>query len=161
MTTAIRVASLDQVIQDLNEQIGRVHVATRRGLIAAGLYIQGESQRRCPVDLGNLKASAFTTWPGKKGAGVKGFKGNTAEVMASNHANSVNSATATVTANSSPVRTVVEVGHSAYYALYVHENMTAKHTVGSAKFLQRAFIEGAPRVIELIREEVSGELKNK
>lgn len=32
------------------------------------------------------------------------------------------------------------VGFGAEYAIYVHENMSAKHTIGQAKFLQTALV---------------------
>lgn len=34
---------------------------------------------------------------------------------------------------------LIEIGYNADYALNVHENTTAKHTVGEAKFLEKAF----------------------
>jgi len=37
----------------------------RQGLLAAGLRLQRESQRVCPVDTGNLKNSAFTRLEGQ------------------------------------------------------------------------------------------------
>jgi hypothetical protein len=44
---------------------------------------------------------------------------------------------------------VVEVsigvgGPAAPYAIYVHENLTARHTVGQAKFLESALLEALP-----------------
>lgn len=40
-------------------------------------------------------------------------------------------------------RVVVTVGYTQSYAIYVHENLTAKHPVGQAKFLEQPFREMA------------------
>lgn len=56
-----------------------------KALGAAGLFLQGQSQRLVPVDFGILKASAFTRAAGKGSA------------------------------------TVVNVGYTANYAMFVHE----------------------------------------
>lgn len=46
---------------------------------------------------------------------------------------------------------VCEVGYRAHYAIYVHENLNAKHASGSsAKFLEIPFNEKADKVIEII-----------
>jgi hypothetical protein len=60
------------------------------GLKTAGLYLQRASQLLVPVDLGVLKASAFTRAEGK------GFS------------------------------TLVIVGYTAFYAMFVHENVEMK-----------------------------------
>lgn len=157
----IRVRDMDRVVRDLNAKIAEIKNASRRGLIAAGLYIQRMSQKNSPVDLGNLKASAFTIWPGKKGAKMPNFTGDDTQMLKTNHEIVSNKATGTVNANSHNNRTVVEVGHTAFYAVYVHEDMAAKHPVGTAKFLQRALSENQPKILELVREEISEELKKK
>ena len=45
----------------------------------------------------------------------------------------------------------VEVGFSAYYALYVHEK-AAKHAVGDWKFLERSLYENQSRIIGIVKE---------
>jgi hypothetical protein len=58
---------LEQPAREMQPELGRivaeVYKATRsmeQGLLAAGLRLQRESQKRVPVDQGNLKNSAFT-----------------------------------------------------------------------------------------------------
>ena len=51
---------MDKVLKNLNREIGRIEGRTRAGLFAAGLKVQRESQKRVPVETGNLKGSAFT-----------------------------------------------------------------------------------------------------
>ena len=43
-------------------KIAKIKGRMDRSLIAAGQFIQAESQRRTPVDTGNLKGGARTTW---------------------------------------------------------------------------------------------------
>lgn len=45
----------------------------------------------------------------------------------------------------------VRVGYTQAYAIYVHENLTAFHPVGKAKFLEDPFKEMAPKVVELVK----------
>lgn len=51
---------LDEVMANFNKQIGKIKGRTIGGLLAGGLVIQAEAQRRTPVDTGNLKGSAYT-----------------------------------------------------------------------------------------------------
>lgn len=50
----------------------------------------------------------------------------------------------------------VVVGYTQNYAIYVHENMTAKHPIGQAKFLEGP----ARRLSPEIKAIILGELKN-
>lgn len=54
------VEGLDRVMGNLNREVGKIVGRTIAGLLAGGLIIQAEAQRRVPVDTGNLKGSAFT-----------------------------------------------------------------------------------------------------
>lgn len=44
----------------------------------------------------------------------------------------------------------VEVGYTAEYAPYVHEDLEARHTVGEAKFLQKAVARKRKQVLEIM-----------
>ena len=90
--------------------------------LGMALYVKGEqimakAKELTPVDTGNLRASGHVTLPriGPHKAEVElGFGG---------------SAGATVG------------GKYVGYALYVHENLSAKHKVGQAKFLEAPFVD--------------------
>ena len=45
----------------------------------------------------------------------------------------------------------VEVGYTANYAIFVHENMEARHTNGQAKFLESALRDNASRIVDIVR----------
>jgi hypothetical protein len=49
---------------------------------------------------------------------------------------------------------VVEVGFTAGYAVFVHENLQARHPVGQAKFLEQPARENAKKYAETIRMAV-------
>lgn len=48
-------------------------------------------------------------------------------------------------------------GAAAPYAVYVHENLTAHHPVGEAKFLERAALEHGPEIVRALRELLESE----
>lgn len=120
MAASVVIEGLDSVMAALNEQIGQIEGRTTGGLLAGGLIIQREAQKRTPVLTGNLKGSAYTR---KTPEDDK----------------------------------VVEVGFSAAYALFVHENLEAHHTNGQAKFLESAADDTKDQVLEAIRSRVAGQ----
>lgn len=60
------VLGLPEIIANLGKVQATAGVRVEAGLKAAGLMLQGESQRLAPVEFGNLKASAYTV---ARGAG--------------------------------------------------------------------------------------------
>jgi hypothetical protein len=55
-----QVRGLAEVTRNLNVAFAQIKGDVTAGLLEAGLQIQGSSQRRVPVEHGNLKASAYT-----------------------------------------------------------------------------------------------------
>lgn len=49
---------------------------------------------------------------------------------------------------------IVEVGTTASYSIYVHENMENHHPVGQAKFLESAIKDTQGQVLEIIKKAV-------
>lgn len=54
------VTGIGNVLANLNASIRKIEGATEEGLFAAGLFVQGESQKITPVKLGELHNRAFT-----------------------------------------------------------------------------------------------------
>ena len=52
-------------------------------------------------------------------------------------------------------RTSLMVGYSAPYAVYVHEDLQARHTNGQAKYLEQPQREYAERMALMVRESVA------
>lgn len=87
----------------------------RNALFKAGLFVQGEAQKRTPVDTGYLRASAKTR-------------------MENDYA--------------------VLITYDAAYAIFVHERVNAKHTVGEAKFLQNALDKNKRKIREILQSTI-------
>lgn len=56
----IKVEGIDDIMRNLNKEIRGIKRRTRGGLRAGGLIVQGEAQKRSPVDSDNLRKSAYT-----------------------------------------------------------------------------------------------------
>lgn len=85
---------MDIVLKNLNTQIKKIKGVSKAGLKVAGMFIEKESMKQCPVVTSNLKNSHYT------------------ELFD--------------TLNGS----VVEIGYTAFYAPFVHENPRAGKTKG-------------------------------
>ena len=56
----IRISGIEQVLKNLNWEIKLINNRSRAGLRDAALVVRRRSQQLTPVDIGNLKASAYT-----------------------------------------------------------------------------------------------------
>jgi len=56
------VKGLAAVLSKLSKEIRKIEGRTEQGMIQAGFLIQRESQRNTPVDTGNLRGGARTSW---------------------------------------------------------------------------------------------------
>lgn len=132
------VQGLEEVVINLNRQIGLLRVKSERGLIMALLFVRRDMEKTeytTPVDLGNLRSSWFIT--AAKGIEPpdnfnKSFvdvpnakKPIKAARMAADHAAVTSAMSAEASAESKPWRRIVIAGYSAFYAVFVHENLTA------------------------------------
>ena len=157
MIGAIRVKGLDKTLVKLNKEMKSIRFKTKKGLINAGFLVQRASQKIVPRDYSNLAASAFTVWGPEstivRGAGGKSFKGPQAGAMSSDHNRIVSQEKMSLPKGD--INPQVEVGFSAYYALYVHEDLNAKHKSGKeAKFLQRALERNYGRILSIVSGSV-------
>ena len=145
------IKNIPKVVAEINKNVKRVFKATKKGLIAAGLHIQGEAQRLCPVDTGNLKASGYTMWsdrsssaPNNRRASGEERNKQMLEYMA--RQSDLNSRT------KSGSDFKVEVGFVASYAIFVHGNSRqVRFKVGQEKFLQTAIQNNKVKIVEIIR----------
>lgn len=65
MASLKAIEGVAQVIENLKMRGEQIAAGTERGLKAAGLFLQRQSQKKVPVDFGVLKNSAFTRANGK------------------------------------------------------------------------------------------------
>ena len=117
MADVTRITGVDSVIRKMRKSKKMTGKALEAGLKRGGLYVQRESQKVVPIDLGNLKNSAFT----------RAFR--------------------------SGLRTVVVVGYTAFYAVYVHEDLKARHRPGKRnKYLEHPIREKRDRILKIIAQ---------
>lgn len=57
---SVEVKGLNKVLSNLQKEINGIKSRSKAGLLAAGLIVQGEAQKRVPREYGNLAASADT-----------------------------------------------------------------------------------------------------
>lgn len=62
----VQIKGQRQVMRNLNRQIGLIKGRTVQGLLAAGLFVENESNKHVPQDKGVLLGSSFTS-PGSIG----------------------------------------------------------------------------------------------
>lgn len=122
---------LEKVLENLNKEVAAIEGRTMKGLLEGGLIVQGESQRRVPVEYGKMRASAYT----RRAKDAEG---------------------------------AVEVGYSAAYAVWVHENLEQKlkgeprpsglgkywGPNGQPKFLQTALEVRADDLVKAVAKNV-------
>ena len=60
MRGSVVIEGLESTLRDLDKEVDKVERATRAGLRAAGLKLQGVSQLQAPHRLGDLVRSAYT-----------------------------------------------------------------------------------------------------
>lgn len=144
---------LDRAMNDLAKGVRKIQGRTIQGLIKGMIVVMAESQRRTPVDTGNLRASHFLAWRGPDG-NLGGI--NTSPPPFSDEKGGADDATqshmeAVQEAQSMLDTPGVVIGVGASYASYVHEDLEAHHAPGKeAKFLQHAFEEKLPEVLKII-----------
>lgn len=59
----IKITGQKQVLSNLNREIMTIERNTAKGLLAAGLFVEGESNEHTPHDLGALVNSSFVNPP--------------------------------------------------------------------------------------------------
>ena len=135
---AKQFTGIEQTLENLNKEIKGVEGRTMAGLLAAGLKdVQAPSQKKVPVEYGKMRASAYT----RKASGRDAQTGRF---------------------TSGPL--AVDVGYSAGYALFVHENLEQKlkgkprasglgvywGPDGEPKFLERAVTENQDAIVKTV-----------
>ena len=158
----MQIRGIEETLRAINEAV-RAHVVepSRKGLIASGLMVLEEAQRRCPVDLGNLVGSGFCVW---NGSPVPQFNlaGNANEAQASALNSSFSETLAVANGYLGEGPTVVVVGFGAFYALYVHENVNGnvprEGGKGEHHFLSNALMDKQREIALLVAGAVDGSL---
>lgn len=155
---ALQLEGLEKVISNINKEIGKIERRCEAGLVSAGLFIRGESQKLTPVVTGNLRNSAYVV--SKNGVEASPKDPSSGRPQAS---------LAECISSNTPM---VIVGYAALYAIFVHENPNAGavnldqkaikykpekgskrivfSTVGQWKFLETAIKQNQRRILAII-----------
>ena len=145
MSGGVYIEGLDEALERLDAEIGKIQGLAQAGLWEAGLQTMRASQKRLTAQIyskgsqggyrltGNLRASGYvranaaTTRP----AGDK-LIGSQNESVPSDKLPPIG----------------VELGYTAVYALYVHEDMEGR----GAKFLENVILENEAEIIEIVKK---------
>jgi len=149
----IRLLGLQEALIGLKKELGTLKRVSKKGLIRAGLRIQREAQIEAPVDLGNLRASAYTVWSKNQKPPVKTFTGDDAVEVSESYAVAVGESLQMLPP---PVgdKVAVIVGFGASYALYVHEGTLTEE--GEVRTFGNPFLE---RALKQNRKAIVGEIE--
>ncbi len=143
---------------DLHREIETIKHRTHTGVLQAAMLIRGYAQDICPVDTGNLKASAFVTWK-------YGTERGTAKANWSHRKSDYTGEPRNVSRLKADHRKVVAqtaqlvefgdvvIGFSAYYAGQAHEE---HHTIGERHFLTKAVERKREDALDIIHHTAEG-----
>lgn len=130
---SVQLKGLNRMLANLKTMPPDMALAAEAGLFEAGSIIQGDAQAITPVDKGNLRGSAFTLTQTLTQLANSAQPSGEARSLAKN--------------TPTEIRAVVGFGGpSAPYALVQHERTDYRHTVGEAKYLEKAVQKNASRV---------------
>ena len=152
MTIGLTITGFEQTQEEMLRVEKRVLVATDNSIFKTGLLVQAEAQLKTPVDLGNLKASAFTIGKNLQIAGGS-FTGDDAGQLASDSTDAINNQKGKVLSRELQNKKTVVVGFSANYAWWVHE-IPARHEVGDWKFLERSMLENGGTLLSNLSSDI-------
>ena len=157
-----RPKGLDEVLKNLNKEIGKIEGDVQKGLTLGMLVVKGKSMASTPVDTGNLKGSHYLVSRGGVMDQTAGSDFSTQDdsgkKVAAEHSGKVDAAKSRVKRKKDPF---VEIGCTAFYAEKVHEDLQASHMksdkegnpiqVGKAKFLEDAIKENQQLILDTVR----------
>jgi hypothetical protein len=160
---AVKGSGIEGVIKNLNKALKKIEGGTMKGLIRASIAVRRSMENNAPsipVDLGNLRASYFSvTSEGNTQAGsVASFQGDDAGKLGGDHSSVVTESKAGVLSKNPAIR----MGFSAFYAVFVHENVGAEFSqpedgsikaATGAKFFEAALKREAPKILRIIEKE--------
>lgn len=148
-----KVKGLGKVIDSFNKKVRKLEEVTLAGLVEAALFFKRESIPITPYDTGNLRQSGFVIWQGG-GDSTARFKGKNAAEMKKDHKEVLAQRRRLLKERKNQIR--VDIGYTANYAMYVHENPDAAHAAGTQwKFLQTVIDQQGDKALEYIKRRAS------
>ena len=149
----IRLLGLQEALIGLKNELKELKAVSKQGLIRAGLRIQREAQIEVPVDLANLRSSAYTVWSRTQKPPAKTFTGDEATKVSESFATAVAESLQMLPSPTGDKIAVI-VGFGANYALYVHEGTLTEE--GQVRTFGNPFLE---RALKQNRKAIIGEIE--
>ena len=134
--TGTSLDGISEVLSNLNKELAKIEGASLDGLVLAALEVQADAQKLTPVVTGNLQNSAYVL------SSKKTVLGSQAEATAE--------AASRLAREKAEVENelAVNVGFTAMYAPFVHENPRAGKTGGkSPKGIEYKPEKGSKRIV--------------
>lgn len=155
---------IDEVMKNLNKAINEIEGNTMKGIIECTIVVMRDMEKtapKIPVDLGNLRASRFTTTAKSNVMGRASFTGEDAGKMTSDHNAVLSETKGMAAAKKIPI---AFLGFSANYAMWVHEmvdanfarpkniggKMTARRPGAGAKFFEMALLRNKDKMLQIL-----------
>lgn len=155
----ISVSGIQQTLANLRRLQKTLLLALQRGYNAAGRLLKDEADKTCPEDLGNLRKSAYVAsvdrrprTPSFTTGGRPGYV-RVASKLSAQHGAVVAQGRNWGTNQFAMSQPAAEIGYTAYYAIYVHENPPGMRfqRAGARKFwLQRSAYEQANNMVDKV-----------
>lgn len=149
----IKIEGMENALQDLDKLCASKVAAIEQGMLKAGLHLQREAMKRCPVDTGALRSSAYTKFGKEVVIETKGLGGILGGILGKMKSFLTKDKSGKVFAKKIKLRTV-DVGFTQWYAIFVHERLDLNHPVGEAKFLENAWKASRSTLTRIISTEV-------
>ena len=129
-------------VRSLRSRVPReVELGLKAGLVEAAETTMTKAKRRTPVDTGALRSSGHVQPPKREGTELHVLFGFGGPAGAGNLGET----------NDEPVG----------YAVYVHEDLTARHKVGQAKYLESAVNDMRAKYPDIIRRALARRLRRR
>jgi len=147
---------INKVMKNLNLEIGKMKIRGTTGLIESSIVIRRDMDKRpplIPVDLGNLRASWFTTIGSRQPDPGGNFIGKGSGKLRGNHTGVVASASAKA---SSFIFPVIIMGFSANYSVFIHEMDFKKgNRPGSGpKFFESSLKRNTKVILTILKKNI-------
>lgn len=142
--TGVTVDGIEEALADINAIVEDVKEDAKSGLWDAGLQVIGSAQKRLKpsVITGNLRASAYVR--------------NSSSTRRPDQVHLDTKMNDPIPSDDVP-EIGVEMGFTALYALYAHENMNGR----APKFLENAITENSQRIIQIIKKRAEDAAKSR
>ncbi len=163
---SVEIKGLKRAQDDLNDAIKDIHERGIKGVYKGALTIKRTAmgRRYCPVDWGNLRASAYALPQKNKGVSIRGSgvspkfphdaayaTGKKAGYLSRHHERAIAEKQNILASTMQDPAAIV--GFTAYYAPIVHESPFAGKNNGGPKFLEKAVKNKRTAVLQHIVNE--------